>query len=314
MSRAVAAPTRRSRAWLGALAAATLFVAARGPGDGGSSWTPALAPAGPVLVLVGLEEQRALVYRNGVRIGSAPVSTGRPGFETPVGVYTILEKRREHTSNLYDDTPMPYMQRLTWDGLALHAGTVTGRPASHGCVRLPLRFAEQLFEVTAPGTPVVVAPRLAAPPAPGTPGLASGDPAAPADYAWTPARAPDGPVSLVLGLRERVLVVLRQGTEIGRARVRLAAPPEPGTRAFQLLADPGAHPAGLASARWLAITMSGDAPAPGAPDRFRIHPGFALHLQGVLAPGTVLVVTGEPLDAVLAPGTLQLSASGAGGD
>ncbi|HQZ32008.1 MAG TPA: L,D-transpeptidase family protein, partial [Arenimonas sp.] len=96
-------------------------------------WLPELSPRGPVLVLVSLPEQRAYVYRNGVRIGVATVSTGKPGYETPTGVFTILQKKREHYSNLYDDAPMPFMQRLTWDGVAMHAGRVPGYPASHGC-------------------------------------------------------------------------------------------------------------------------------------------------------------------------------------
>ena len=93
-------------------------------------WLPELSPRGPVLVLVSLPEQRAYVYRNGVRIGVATVSTGKPGFETPTGVFTILQKKREHYSNLYDDAPMPFMQRLTWGGVAMHAGRVPGYPAS----------------------------------------------------------------------------------------------------------------------------------------------------------------------------------------
>lgn len=80
-------------------------------------WLPELAPKGPLLVLVSLPEQRAYVYRNGVRIGVATVSTGKKGYETPTGVFTILQKKREHYSNLYDNAPMPFMHRLTWDGL-----------------------------------------------------------------------------------------------------------------------------------------------------------------------------------------------------
>ena len=119
-------------------------------------WLPELSPRGPVLMLVSLPEQRAYVYRNGVRIGVATVSTGKKGHETPTGVFTILQKKREHYSNLYDDAPMPFMQRLTWDGIALHAGRVPGYPASHGCVRLPYAFSERLYDVTAHGITVVI--------------------------------------------------------------------------------------------------------------------------------------------------------------
>lgn len=120
-------------------------------------WHPAAAPAGPMVAVVSLPEQRIHVYRDGVRIGLSTVSTGKPGHETPTGTFTILQKKRMHRSNLYDDAPMPFMQRLTWDGIALHAGRVPGEPASHGCVRLPREFAEKLFEATAKGMTVVVA-------------------------------------------------------------------------------------------------------------------------------------------------------------
>ena len=91
--------------------------------------------------MVSIPQQRAYVYRGGTLIGVTTVSTGRPGHDTPTGRFEILEKRREHFSNLYNNAPMPFMQRLTWDGIALHAGQIPGRPASHGCVRLPLEFA-----------------------------------------------------------------------------------------------------------------------------------------------------------------------------
>ena len=120
-------------------------------------WTPELSPAGPLVIVVSLPEQRAHVYRNGTRIGVSTISSGKPGHETPTGVFPILQKRAEHYSNLYDNAPMPYMQRLTWDGIALHAGRIPGQPASHGCIRLPLAFAQVLFAATERGVTVVVA-------------------------------------------------------------------------------------------------------------------------------------------------------------
>jgi hypothetical protein len=119
-------------------------------------WHPERAGPGPVLIVVSLDDQLAHVYRNGVRIATSTVSSGRRGRETPTGVYTILQKELLHHSNLYDDAPMPYMQRLTWDGVALHAGRIPGYPASHGCVRLPAQFAKKLYDVTYRGGTVVV--------------------------------------------------------------------------------------------------------------------------------------------------------------
>lgn len=120
-------------------------------------WTPQASPAGPMVIVVSLPEQRAHVYRNGIRIGVSTISSGKPGNDTPTGVFPILQKREVHHSNLYDGAPMPYMQRLTWDGIALHAGRIPGYPASHGCVRLPKAFAKILFEHTEHGVTVVIA-------------------------------------------------------------------------------------------------------------------------------------------------------------
>lgn len=121
-------------------------------------WLPAAEEdnGAPVLVVVSLSDQRAYVYRGGERIAISTVSTGKPGHETPTGVFPILQKKKMHHSTLYDDAPMPFMQRLTWDGVAMHAGRNPGRPASHGCIRLPLEFARGLFDVTKHGQTVVV--------------------------------------------------------------------------------------------------------------------------------------------------------------
>src|SRR5690349_16591085 len=83
-------------------------------------WRPDIAPDGPVLVYVDLTRQRATVYRNGVRVGVSTISSGKDGHETPTGVFTILEKDKDHRSRTYDDAPMPYQQRLTWMGVAMH--------------------------------------------------------------------------------------------------------------------------------------------------------------------------------------------------
>lgn len=121
-------------------------------------WMPEAARRGAVHIQVSLGDQRLHVYRGGVLIGASTISSGRPGYDTPSGEYVILQKNRKHYSNLYDSAPMPYMQRLTWDGVAMHAGQLPGFPASHGCIRLPKGFARALFSVTDFGTTVVVAP------------------------------------------------------------------------------------------------------------------------------------------------------------
>jgi hypothetical protein len=117
-------------------------------------WHPEAAPSGAVEIVVSIPLQRAFVYRAGTLIGVTTVSTGRPGHSTPTGRFRISEKHREHYSSLYNAAPMPYMQRLTNDGIALHAGQIPGHPASHGCVRLPLAFARHLFGATQVGAAV----------------------------------------------------------------------------------------------------------------------------------------------------------------
>jgi len=115
---------------------------------GGFTWNPELSARGEVEVVVSIDEQKAYVFRGEKLIGVTTVSTGKKGHRTPTGSFTILQKNRRHFSNLYNNAPMPNMQRLTWDGIALHAGQLPGYPASHGCVRLPMEFSRLLFGAT----------------------------------------------------------------------------------------------------------------------------------------------------------------------
>lgn len=124
---------------------------------------PAAVPEGPVQVVVSIADQGVAVYANGTLFAQSAVSTGKKGHSTPTGVFSVLEKRRFHRSNLYSNAPMPYMQRLTWSGVALHAGELPGYPASHGCIRLPEDFARLLWTTTRTGARVIVAPHEIAP-------------------------------------------------------------------------------------------------------------------------------------------------------
>ncbi len=112
--------------------------------------------AAPLLAVIALAQQRVSVYGASGKIMESQVSTGVRGRDTPAGIYSILEKEEEHHSNLYGDASMPFMERLTWTGIAMHAGVVPGYPASHGCTRLSWRFAEELYQVTKPGMRVVI--------------------------------------------------------------------------------------------------------------------------------------------------------------
>jgi L,D-transpeptidase catalytic domain len=117
----------------------------------------------PVMAIVSLQSQRITIYDAKGWILRAPVSSGQSGRETPAGIFSVIEKDADHHSNLYDDASMPHMQRLTWSGIALHGGHLPGYPASHGCVRMPYDFAEELFDMTQMGMRVIVAPTDVAP-------------------------------------------------------------------------------------------------------------------------------------------------------
>jgi L,D-transpeptidase catalytic domain len=115
------------------------------------------APIGPLIAVVSIANQRISVYNKHGKVTGSSVSSGQSGFETPQGIFSVIAKEKEHFSNLYDDAPMPNMQRITWSGVALHAGNLPGYPASHGCIRLTHDFSAKLFALTKMGTRVIVA-------------------------------------------------------------------------------------------------------------------------------------------------------------
>jgi hypothetical protein len=114
-------------------------------------------PKGPLQIVVSIDHQKVTLFSNGVRVAQGPVSTGVPGHPTPMGVFSIIEKDRYHRSNLYSDAPMPFMQRITWSGVALHEGVLPGYPASHGCIRMSQDFAQKLWPTTKLGARVIIA-------------------------------------------------------------------------------------------------------------------------------------------------------------
>lgn len=139
-----------------AMTAATLPARAQSGAEGNAE-EPAGLTGPAALAVVSLRDQRIAIYDSQGHAIRARVSSGQTDYETPVGVYSILQKNRDHYSNLYDDAQMPFMQRLTWSGIALHAGALPGYPASHGCVRLPYSFANEIFGLSKIGTRVIVA-------------------------------------------------------------------------------------------------------------------------------------------------------------
>src|SRR6201988_1209032 len=125
---------------------------------------PAPRDAGePIMAIVSIKTQQVTFYDADGWILRAPVSTGTTGRETPAGIFAVIEKDEDHHSSLYDDAWMPNMQRITWNGIALHGGPLPGYAASHGCVRMPYGFAEKLFEKTRIGMRVIISPNDAVP-------------------------------------------------------------------------------------------------------------------------------------------------------
>src|ERR1700692_4855855 len=118
---------------------------------------PEPLPKGPLQIIISIVDQRVSLFDNGALIARSLVSTGTQGHPTPLGVFSVISKQRWHRSNIYSAAPMPYMQRITWSGIALHAGVVPGRPASHGCIRLKNDFAIRLWHLTKRGTRVIIA-------------------------------------------------------------------------------------------------------------------------------------------------------------
>ena len=273
-------------------------------------WTPQLSPSGPVVVLVSIPQQTMHVYRNGILIGRSTVSTGSKGHSTPGGVFSILEKKPTHHSKTYNNAPMPYMQRLTWSGIAMHSGQLPGYPASHGCVRLPYDFSQLLFKATEKGGTVVVGdgktptPHLAS-----NPGLLL----APKDfspqmlrrlgkdeYDWQPERSPQGPITIVVSSADDALYVYRNGNAIGRGAVQVSGRGSLGNHIFTLLEGSTGKPSQLApgreARRWMRVTSEGrPVEAEQLASRIHFNPEFAQKLADEIKPGTTVIVTDQPV-------------------
>ncbi|WP_407183527.1 L,D-transpeptidase [Bradyrhizobium centrosematis] len=115
-------------------------------------------PQGPLVIVVSIDRQKVTIYDSNGVFAESPVSTGMKGHSTPMGVFSVIQKHKFHHSNIYSGAPMPYMQRITWSGVAMHAGVLPGYPASHGCIRMPMAFAVKMWNWTKMGARVIVAP------------------------------------------------------------------------------------------------------------------------------------------------------------
>lgn len=264
-------------------------------------WYPDRAPEGYVAIIVSLPDQRCYVYRNGVRIGVSTCSTGKAGHQTPVGVFTILQKDVVHHSSIYDDASMPYTERLTWSGVALHAGGLPGYPSSHGCVHLPLAFAKLLFGITHYGSPVIIADSHSEPvdvlhpglvlPADATTAIQKDDPKNPngtPDAAAAPDPAQDA-VTMIISGADKQLTVIKDGAEVLTAPVTIKDPQTPLGNVVYVLKSVGGE------VTWTALSFEGNGArggkAAGAIDRITVAPEANQQLSKLLVPGSTLFIT-----------------------
>lgn len=274
------------------------------------TWHPERQRTGPVAIVVSLPEQRVHVYRNGIRIAVSTCSTGKPGHETPTGVFVVLQKDKHHKSSTYDDAPMPNMNRLTWSGIALHAGNLPGYPASHGCVRLPLAFSERLFDITHLGTPVIISGAAADPRELTHPGMVLGAYATrefgaavtalhgkqrPTD--WTDLQK-QPVVSVILSTFDGQALLVENSEVRAEGRITVRGAGKLGSHVFLLDSiDDAAQ-----GMRWIAFANPGDdedvvSAAANLISRISADPPFVAAMQRVLHPGAVLIVTDAPLAA-----------------
>ncbi|MBC9251441.1 hypothetical protein A9179_14310 [Pseudomonas alcaligenes] len=269
-------------------------------------WYPQVSPQGPVTLLVSLTEQRAYVYRNGLLIGVSTVSTGRAGKDTPTGVFTILQKSVNHHSTLYNSAAMPYMQRLTWDGVALHAGSLPGYPSSHGCVHLPLEFAKTLYTITGfDSTTVIISDSHSAPTEVNHPGLLApqvadgkpqGEPPAAGSAYLDDSQAGKGPLSILISRADLRVYVFRAGQLIGSAPVQDNGVQMPhGLAVFSLLQKPPPTEFDPAPPlRWSAVALSdpqgGETPLEQL-GQVSVDGDFLRRLHDAMDIGTTLVIT-----------------------
>jgi hypothetical protein len=259
-------------------------------------------------MIISLPEQTLSAYRNGIRIAYSSISSGVKGRSTPTGVFTILEKEITHFSNKYHHAPMPYMQRLTWEGVALHGGDLPGYPASHGCIRLPREFAKKLYSVTTRGTTVIVVDEKHPQPMIATHAgilLANADlePAISrpleSEFEWNPEQSPDGPITILASGADQTIYVYRNGIPIGRAAFTIDDPERPlGGHAFTMLEGVAETPStfvpGRPAHRWMAVRTAGKTTLEDLGRRVRVSPAFAEKVYDIVSPGTTVVVTDAP--------------------
>jgi hypothetical protein len=296
---------------------------------------------GPIQIVISLNRQQLSLYSDGVLVTRSPISSGVRQHPTPTGVFSVIQKQLFHRSNIYSDAPMPYMQRITWSGIAIHEGVVPNHPASHGCIRLPRAFAVRLYSLTRLGARVIVtrdevapleiehphlfvakrsvpetaAANILAPTlpltqvatAPETTALSSGTVSDVDGLAKLGEKShPGRPISVFVSRREGTVYVRQNFQPLFSAPVVISDPEVPlGTHVFTAMEpknDSGAM-------RWTVITLpdrqiTGDESlASEVLDRIKLPQDAADKISELLSPGSSLVVSDQGLGAETGPGT-----------
>lgn len=272
------------------------------------TWHPERQTVGPVAVVVSLPQQLVHVYRDGVRIAVSTCSTGKEGHRTPTGVFVVLEKDTKHHSSTYNNAPMPNMNRLTWSGIALHAGNLPGYPASHGCVRLPLEFSAKLFTVTHLGTPVVIAGAHSDPWELTHPGMILGSYAEsefrdveaslagkkqPSDWAEAEKTSI---VSVVASTSDQKIILIENGDVIAESNLTIAGKEPLGSHVFILLGRND----GSSGLRWVTLSHAAEPNGTSQPEenvlqRLQADEKFVVAVRDKMHPGMTTILTGAPL-------------------
>jgi L,D-transpeptidase catalytic domain len=262
------------------------------------TWQPERSRSGPILIIVNIDDQVAFVYRNGIQIGQTPVSTGRPGYPTPTGVFSILGKDATHRSKKYNNAAMPFAERLTWSGIFLHAGDLPGYPASHGCVHLPLAFAKDLFETTQSHDTTVVITESTSHPTETGPieqllRIVEGDAAAtqaPSTVLWEPDKSKDGSAAIVISGLDKRIEILRGGVLIGQAPISFVDPKTSLPEALYVKLQPSP---GKPAPDWSAVLIAGSQTTSPSQllGEIQVPAPISNELSKLLVPGTLLITT-----------------------
>ncbi|MGX1306763.1 hypothetical protein AB7M35_001483 [Amorphus suaedae] len=282
-----------------------LDIAAMKPGE--FFWDLDRAPAGPMVIIVSLPAQRLYVYRAGELVAVSTTSTGKPGHETPTGVFTILQKDKDHHSSIYNNASMPFTERLTWSGVALHAGNLPGYPTSHGCVHLPLAFAKDLFGITPLGTPVIIADSHSGPADVLHPGLllpADAESEAVAetimtdgDTAAVPAGASTAtPAAVIASAADGRIYVMENGTLTFDGPITVADGPPIGNTLYVMKAQGTDGPPAWVAVRYetAAGSQTPEAPSSDPLHRISADANVRQRLASLFVAGSTLLVTEDP--------------------